>query len=371
MSEPDTPVTVMAKQILLGHNGCFRPLAVHSALPVSQRAPEHLRKGRRRSRLINSRTARTSIVAIQGRARRKIDALNDLASAHIADGMLEDAMKACIGSLQAEETSAAKALFVRLITTTTSYNNRSVRKYLIRALNDPWCRTGQLVPACLAMIKSNGEAGQCIERAVASWPASLSKEELFGTKGLAALAADDLLGAVLQNTSAAGLDFEHFLELARRSLLLDVLSSQSPDRADPLVLHFLCAIARQCYINEYVYRCTTEESEGVAWLRDAISGRFTEAKPMPGVWIAAFACYSPLSLLPDYRAPGRYHDAARVRWLVLATSERANSGEWLSRHSAEPDPDRRCDLPLGVQSIRGASLPEMGEITFDRRHRPL
>ena len=36
-----------------------------------------------------------------------------------------------------------------------------------------------------------------------------------------------------------------------------------------------------------------------AWLRDAISKRITEAKPVPGVWVAAFACYSPLSSLPD------------------------------------------------------------------------
>ncbi len=213
--------------------------------------------------------------------------------------MLADAMKACIRSLQAEETPAAKALFVHLVKTSTSYNNRFVRQYLIRALSDPWCRTGQLVPASLALIKSNREAGQCIERAVASWPTALSMEDLFGADGVAALATDDLLSAVLENTPAAGLDFEHFLTLARRALLLDVLASQSPDNADSSVLRFCCALARQCYINEYVYNCTTEEHDGVDWLRDAIAKRITETKPAPGVWVAALACYSPLSSLPD------------------------------------------------------------------------
>jgi 2-polyprenyl-3-methyl-5-hydroxy-6-metoxy-1,4-benzoquinol methylase len=238
-------------------------------------------------------------VADQARARRKIDALNDLASALITDGKLADAMKACIRSLHAKETPAAKALFVHLVKIRTSYNNRFVRQYLIRALSDPWCRTGQLVPASLAMIKSNREAGQCIERAVASWPTLLSKEDLFGTDGLAALATDDLLGAVLENTPAAALDFEHFLTLARRALLLDVLASKSRDKADSSLLRFCCAIARQCYINEYVYNCTTEEYGGVAWLRDAISRHITDAKPVPGVWVAAFASYSPLSSLPN------------------------------------------------------------------------
>jgi 2-polyprenyl-3-methyl-5-hydroxy-6-metoxy-1,4-benzoquinol methylase len=87
--------------------------------------------------------------------------------------------------------------------------------------------------------------------------------------------------------------------LARRALLLDVLASQSPDNADSPLLRFCCAMARQCHINEYVYDCTAEEYDGVAWLRDAISRRLTEAQPVPGVWVAAFACYSPLSLLPD------------------------------------------------------------------------
>jgi 2-polyprenyl-3-methyl-5-hydroxy-6-metoxy-1,4-benzoquinol methylase len=238
-------------------------------------------------------------VATQGRARRKADALNDLAATLMAEGRLADAMDACVRSLRAEETPAARALFVRLVKTGSDYDHRFVRQYLIRALSDPWCRTGQLVPASLALIKSHREAGQCIERAAASWPAVLSKEELFGATGLAALAVDDLLAAVLENTPAAGLDFEHFLALARRALLLDVLASPSPDQADPSLLRFCCAIARQCHINEYVYGCTAEEHDGAARLRDAIARRIVDAKPVPGAWIAASACYSPLSSLPE------------------------------------------------------------------------
>ena len=238
-------------------------------------------------------------MADQKRANRKIDELNDLASALIADGKLEEAMKACIRSLQAGETPAAKALFVHLVRIRASYGNRFVRQYLIRAISEPWSRTGQLVPASLELIKSNRATGQGIERAVASWPIALSNEDLFGTEGLAALAADGLLIAVLENTPAAGLDFEHFLTLARRALLLAVVESQSPDNADPSLLRFCCALARQCYINEYVYNGTTEEGDRVARLRDAISQRLIESKPVPGVWVAAVACYSPLSALPD------------------------------------------------------------------------
>jgi 2-polyprenyl-3-methyl-5-hydroxy-6-metoxy-1,4-benzoquinol methylase len=240
-------------------------------------------------------------VAAHGRYRRKINALNDLASTLFANGMLGDAMKTCIRSLRAEETPAAKALFVRLVKSGTSFDSEFVRPYLIRALCDPWCRTGQLIPASLALIKANRETGSCIERATASWPTPLSKADLFGTEGLAALANDDLLRAVLETGTAAGLDFEHFLTLARRALLLYVVASQSSDDADAALLRFCCAIARQCYINEYVYGMTAEESEGVARLRDAISRCIAEGKPAPGAWLAAFACYCPLSSLADCR----------------------------------------------------------------------
>ena len=221
-------------------------------------------------------------MASQGRAKRKIDALNDLASALIVDGNLAEAMKTCIRSLRAEVTPAAKALFVHLVKLSTRYDSPLVRQYLIRALSDPWCRTGQLVPASLALIKANREAGQCIERAVASWPTPLSKEALFGADGLAALASDDLLRAVLENTPAAGLDFEHFLTLARRALLLDVLASQLPDSADSLRLRFCCAIARQCYINEYVYNCSTEEHEAASRLRRAAIESDAWSEPLRG-----------------------------------------------------------------------------------------
>jgi SAM-dependent methyltransferase len=239
------------------------------------------------------------MVATQSRAARKAAELTELASARFTDGMYADAMDDCIRSLQTLETPAARALFVRLVRSGTNFSNGSVRQYLIRALSDPWCRTGQLVPACLALIKSGDRAGPCIERAVAAWPATLSKVELFGVEGLAALASDDLLAAVLVNTPAAAPDFERFVTLARRAMLLDVAAAPAAHTSDASLLRFCCAVARQCHTNEYVYYVAPDERDAVAGLRESISARLAAAQSVPGAWIAVLACYSPLSSLPE------------------------------------------------------------------------
>ena len=86
----------------------------------------------------------------------------------------------------------------------------------------------------------------------------------------------------------------------------------------------------------------------------------TEAKPVPGVWVAAFACYSPLSSLPDCQRLAGVMTERPVGWLVLATGQRTCSGKQLSRHPAKVDPDRRRDLQTGAQPIRGKSVSADG-----------
>ncbi|HZQ62184.1 MAG TPA: class I SAM-dependent methyltransferase, partial [Casimicrobiaceae bacterium] len=214
-----------------------------------------------------------------------------------ADRDLREAMQACIRSLRAGETPGAKAAFVHLVKSGAPENDSVVRRYLTRALAEPWCRPGQLVPATFALIRSQGAVGQCIERALGAWPGSLSKQELFGADGLAAMAADDLLVAVLENTPAIGLEFEHFLTLARRAILIHV-ASPSVEPGDASLLRVACALARQCYINEYVYNRTAEEDEAVAWLREKMSNR-SETNAESGAAIAAFASYAPLHSIAD------------------------------------------------------------------------
>jgi hypothetical protein len=116
------------------------------------------------------------------------------------------------------------------------------------------------------------------------------------------------------------------------------MAQQPSEQADPMLLRFCCVLARQCFVNEYVYDETAEECDGVTRLRDAIAERLAEARPVPAVWLAALACYSPLSSLPDCERLIGLHDGAPFIRLVLATSEGAPPGKPLSRHSQTIDP---------------------------------
>src|SRR5215831_3935927 len=89
-----------------------------------------------------------------------------------------------------------------------------------------------------------------------SWPGRLCARDLYGPAGLAAAASNALLRCLLQNTPSTDIDLERFLTSAR-SAVLDAADVSA--EVDDEVLRFYCALARQCFINEYVFACTDEE----------------------------------------------------------------------------------------------------------------
>jgi SAM-dependent methyltransferase len=61
----------------------------------------------------------------------------------------------------------------------------------------------------------------------------------------------------------------------------------------------LCAVARQCFVNEYVSGASGEERHRAAALGDRLAAAAAEGADVPPQWIAAVAAYHPLTLLPD------------------------------------------------------------------------
>ena len=92
------------------------------------------------------------------------------------------------------------------------------------------------------------------------------RQTLFGANGLAAVAADPLLSALLDAAPMGDVEIERFLTMARRALL---------DAAGEMIesgdgIGFYSALARQCFINEYVFAATADEVRKASDLRNLL-----------------------------------------------------------------------------------------------------
>lgn len=119
--------------------------------------------------------------------------------------------------------------------------------------------------------------------------------------GLALACNDILLRCLLENTPVCDIALERFLTMARH-ILLDMAISIYPEQPNAAfnerALVFHCALARQCFINEYIFECTSEECDKAELLRERIGAALDTESPVPAPWLIAFAAYRPLTDLP-------------------------------------------------------------------------
>ena len=138
-------------------------------------------------------------------------------------------------------------------------NDSQVRAALTTAITEPWGSPHDLCQPALSLIMLNRRIASCVRFANGSWPARLPKAALFGAHGLAALAADPLLTAVLEAAPVSTIEFERFLTCARHALLETASNKQEPDPSDIVALQFYAVLSRQCFVNEYIFDCGAGE----------------------------------------------------------------------------------------------------------------
>jgi tetratricopeptide (TPR) repeat protein/2-polyprenyl-3-methyl-5-hydroxy-6-metoxy-1,4-benzoquinol methylase len=225
------------------------------------------------------------------------EAYNNLALTMMEQGQAIMAVNIIKQSLRARETPEAKRLFVACVRRLRGIPDESdTRAATIRALTEPWDQPGKLAGHAIDLVKRNPDIAGCVARAVDAWPHQLSTEQLFGANGLAALAADPLLLALLQSTTISDFDMERFLTMARRALLeISVEAPSLHNNGDGATIHFYAALARQCFINEYVFSRTEEEVGQASAVRASLVAAVEGAGEIPALWLIAVASYFPLS----------------------------------------------------------------------------
>ena len=156
-----------------------------------------------------------------------------------------------------------------------------------------------------------------VGRIANSGPLPVTNAELFGTDGITRLASDLFLRAAMEATTLASMQLEVLLGYARTELLR-LASQQDPDEsdADDDVVAFACALARQCFINEYVYAQADAESVLADGLRDRLLQNLASGATVAPLALAVVAAYVPLHAVPGADALLRRDWPAAVTGLL-------------------------------------------------------
>jgi tetratricopeptide (TPR) repeat protein/SAM-dependent methyltransferase len=224
------------------------------------------------------------------------EALHNLAAVHFARGDSARALGAARRALEIKETPATRSLFARLIRDLASAPlMQELRGFVTRAIAEAWDRPRIIAPGATTIIKQDARLAPLIARAVAAWPARLPFDELLAAAGLAAISADTLLVALLESTHVCDRELERFLTVVRCALLAAAEDRHtSPDLEQAGALRFCCALAAQCWINEYVFDVTDDESARVAALAERVASALRAGEAVAMLPLVLVASYRPL-----------------------------------------------------------------------------
>ena len=113
---------------------------------------------------------------------------------------------------------------------------------------------------------------------------------------MTALSRDALLCRLLTCDPITDIGLERVFANVRHAMLALCTSERDCDAG---LLDFFCAVARQCFLNEYVYALPQGEADEALKLQSALIERMKTAETIPALWPITVAAYFPLYGLPD------------------------------------------------------------------------
>ena len=148
-----------------------------------------------------------------------------------------------------------------------------------------------------SLVKRGAVVTGLLRRLDDAWPRQLPLTELFGPQGAGPIAEDALFLALLRYKVVCDLDLERLLTAIRRGLLQHAITG-NPGMTDAESCGFLCAVAEQCFINEYVFALTETERLQVQTICNRIADALGGAADIAPLDLIAVASYLPLHKLP-------------------------------------------------------------------------
>jgi tetratricopeptide (TPR) repeat protein/SAM-dependent methyltransferase len=238
---------------------------------------------------------------------------------------VDAALAAICRSLRLKEGTGAKTLFTACMKRPEFTDcSEDLTEWIRRSLCEPWARPNELTRPAIRLIRKNQTIAALIE-ALASregWSENLVDLALKNFES-EPLLIDILRVAVLQDVG-----LERLLTACRASLLRRLLREGDSCVFSESMLNLVCAVAQQCFINEYVFACSRAEAVLVDELRCSVSFSLACGGTV-SVWqLVVLASYFPLQRLPD-----------ADRLVNMAWPDRVKA--LLAMHVIEPGRERR------------------------------
>jgi tetratricopeptide (TPR) repeat protein/2-polyprenyl-3-methyl-5-hydroxy-6-metoxy-1,4-benzoquinol methylase len=224
---------------------------------------------------------------------------SNLGKALMALGHTTQALKAIQRSIEIDESENAKLLFVECLRGLNVIpDGVDLRDDLIHALSEPWGRPFDLARFTAILLRHTGVTSVCIRRVSSAWPRRLPAKEIFNSAELAEICGHRLLSCLLEATIVCDIELERFLTAVRKTMLEAASDGFDRPPLEQDALRFFCALAQQCFINEYVFAYTHHEIEQADRLRAQIVEALASGTSISEPWLVAVAAYFPLASLP-------------------------------------------------------------------------
>jgi tetratricopeptide (TPR) repeat protein/SAM-dependent methyltransferase len=222
-----------------------------------------------------------------------VDVYRNLARVLLADGRPDEALAASMRGLAIGETNEARAVFVQCAQAVEAIPQEPFfHDLVVRALMEGWGRAGDLSPMAATVFIEGASDRAAMAPFLSAEPHAISERMAL----LAGMSENRLLRALLEAAPVRNSIVEYFLTTVR-STLLD-LANDTATTADPRILILACALAQQCFINEYVFATTEAQSKPLVALNRKIDSAINSGAPIPPLWLAVLGAFVPLHTLP-------------------------------------------------------------------------
>jgi len=165
------------------------------------------------------------------------------------------------------------------------------------ALMEPWGRPSDIGPFACQLLKSDPEIQKVLDDLASNLPQDADGKDREYASPKNHFLSLPLLNAVLTSGPIADEELEKYFTSLRYQLLKIANANLSDQINSNGRESFYCALAQQCFINEYVYYQTPQEIDLSISLRDSFLKALSDHGEAPVSLLLAVACYFPLHTL--------------------------------------------------------------------------